>query len=123
MPRFTRENWILQDPGTGGAHDLLVVTFSAAAALRTFGFYPDPATEAHGFSGAFLAPRWMTEFTGAVWAQLVSSRKSTSAESTVIENAGKVVLRALDNQEFAAALLVALQSGGLAAAAVFVETV
>jgi hypothetical protein len=126
------DHWVLADPGTGGAHDNITVTALAAGELRAFGYWPDPATEAHGFTGAFLAPRWMLDFVGAVVSQVFherprlgppvgSPRDEDAVRDKVTEAARRVVRRGLDDPAWASALLVVLQTSGLVAAAAFVR--
>ncbi len=126
MPRAAvSQNWVLMDPGTGGAHDYVVVTTAAAGELRAFGYWAEAATEAHGFTGAFLVPRWLLDFVGAVVDQVFHARPFHGSErdraevDKLVTAAERVVKRGLDDAAWAAALLVVLQTGGLLAAAAF----
>ncbi len=119
------DQWVLFDRGTGGAHDLIVITQTAARELHAFNFWPEPATEAHGFVGAYLAPRWLLDFVGAVIAQVFHARPFGGSEADraevdkLVTAAERVVHRGLDDPKWASALLVVLQTGGLLAAAAF----
>jgi hypothetical protein len=122
-PIFRPSDWVLADGGRGLASDIVVITSAAAHELRVFGFHPDPATEAHGFSGAYLAPRWLLEFVGATVLHAnvrpygPSDPVATALADALVERAERVIQRGLDDPAWAAAMLVALQVGGLPAVA------
>ena len=108
-------SWVLFDPGTGGALDTLLVTPTAAGALRTFGFKAKLAPESYGYRGALEAPRWVVLFGVAVTNEV--TRRNVQP---VADFASRLIRRGLADPDFATALVVTLETGGLAACAAFV---
>lgn len=71
MKRYRDDAWVLADPGTEDAHDDIVITRTAAVALRVFGLDLPSAPLDCGFAQAHIAPRWLLEVVGVVMHAIV----------------------------------------------------